>query len=205
MLRKELIEELIKSNMDLAKHIRIVNSVSGSKQESYAFIISCLKLLYPNITDRMLQVSITDNYEDGSIDAVVYEQKNETISIFDFKNSDGFGYKAIQSYAEDIKRYALNPLQPLDGLSTSVIRHIKKIRRLIHKNWKIQIYIIRNGSRAPEMKVKRIMHRLKRSFPSIDSYIFTNILALLNEYIDSVSCQNDYNWPIQIISLTCPH
>ena len=200
MLKKELIDELNTKHLLLAKRIRKDNSIRRSSKEAYSFIITSLKMLYPNITYNKLRESITDDDPDGSFDAIVFNKKQKIISVFNFKNASNFGYNDIKLLAANIRLYLFTPTQSLQGLVTKAKERLKQSRQRIHHGWNVEIYVVRNGLVTPRSNVEKFITRLKNSFPRITLYHFLNVNPLIERYLQIKAKQNIYSWPIKIVS-----
>lgn len=198
MLKLDIITELNSKNLRLARQIRSANGLGGSSDEGYAFIITGLKLLFPKINDNKLRDSIGDGYNDADFDAIIFNNKKNKISIFNFTLTDGFNYKDIRSLRDNIELLVLNPRQRLNGLNIIVKRKIERIRRLVGRGWKIDIYIIRCGLSTARQNVENLISILKDSFPAITAINFLTVDALVNKSLDITSQQCNYEWNVSI-------
>jgi len=157
MLKFAIIAQLNITNLGLARQIRNINRLGGSSDAAYAFIITGIKLLFPKVNNNTLRDSISDGYNDGDFDAILFNKKKSRISIFNFTLTDGFNYKDIRSLRDNIELLLLNPRQRLDGLNIIVKRKIKRIRKLIARGWQIDIYIIRGGQSIVRRNVESLI------------------------------------------------
>jgi len=199
MLKTDLIKRMNEQHIGLSIQIRNANNIAGSSNEAYSFIITSLKLLYPNITDNQLHHCITDGYNDGSFDAIFFSNREKTISIFDIKKTTGFEYGQIRNFRADIRRYLFSA-HSLNGLVDIVKPKVKKARRHIARGWKVKIYIIRAALTNPHVNVIGLLERLKNSIEAIVSNNFLNIDFLIKTSLHLDSVRNSYTWGIKATS-----
>ena len=149
MLVYDTVKLLNVNNLNLAREIRRTNNIrrGHSSVEAYAFIITTLRLLFPNITDEWLTESITDDLNDGGFDAIFISRAEQTISIFDCKISSGFSYANIESLKNNIEKYIFNDQQSLIGLSPNAKRQLEVVREKIACEWELKIYVVRQTKR----------------------------------------------------------
>ena len=201
-LRTEIINTLNEKNLDFAKTIRKKNKIRGSSPDAYAFIITILKLIYPKITKTQLADSITDNYEDGEVDAIIISDKDKTISVFDVKTTNSFKYNDIKLFRNNIKEYILNADTSLDGLFVKVKIHIENARNLLVNNndWALNIYVVRLKGQKPNSSTTRLLKKLETDFASVKSYYFLNSENLIEEFLPDKTKHNNYDWNAKICS-----
>lgn len=199
MLKQELIKELNKKHLPLAKEIREKNGLNGSSDQAYSFIITGLKILYPRITDNQLKKSITDDHRDGGFDVIHFSKSQQIISIFDFKDTGNFNYQEIKSFKDNIKLY-LFTRENLDDLATNAKKHLETARRYIRNGWRVNIYVARNSVEIAPKKVRLILEKLKNSFPSITVYDFINVDSIVKKCANIKLEDNNHKWKIQVVS-----
>lgn len=200
MIREDLIEELCKKNLDLAKQIRVERGMGRgrSSDEAYSFIITGLKLLFPKLNNNQLGDSITDDDCDAEFDAIFLSKKEKTIFLFDFKRKEEFRYDDVKLFKDNTKLYLFQPNQTLEGLAGAVKKKLKQARKFISRDWKVKIFFIRKGVKEPKTEVRGLIRSLKNSYPAVKSYGFLNVNSLIDEALNIKSEQNNYPWKIKI-------
>lgn len=197
MLIKDLVDQLDVNNRNTAKRIREKNSIKSSSEVAYSFITTGLKLLFPNITYKELEESITDCYRDAKFDAIYISKAEKNIYVFDFERKGSFKYDNARVLRDNIKLYFLNPQSSLDGLGQKPREKIEEARRLISRNWHIKIYLVRRITAQPSDRTKQLFNVLKCNFPLVEDTRFIDINELIQTSL-SVSRQNDYIWKLKI-------
>src|SRR4030095_4981114 len=196
MLKTDLITLLNNSNLNDAQNIRTTNDVYSSSDVAYAFIITTLRAMYPNISDSLLKNSITDGDNDGSLDVIYENRKNKTIDIYDVKKGKKFNYKEIKAFKSDLKEYLFNNRKKIDALSDLVRPKLLKARALL-KKYKVNLYIVRGGNLEPEAPVIKLLEDFKAEFHKIDEVVFLNSNRLIDKIINFHNYKS-YTWNINI-------
>lgn len=195
MIKLEIIDQLIENNILLARSIRKKNKVNGSSDEAYSFIITILKILHPKLSDIEIQNSVTDDWNDGDLDAILINNKKREISIFDVKREKTFEYKEIKLFQIHIKNFILNQKYPLKGLNKLVTKRIKHARKLVRNGYTLKVYVARKGIDNPHNSVSKLTKDYLDSNVNVKSYELLNVDQILN-YLIMSNEYNFYEWQI---------
>ncbi len=155
--------------------------------------------MYPEITKKQLLENITDNYEDGGIDAILFSNHEKKIHVFDIKTTDSFKYKDVKSFKENIDAYILNTNISLEGLNNLTKKQVEKARGLLGDGWKLNIYVVRLKGQKPNPETNSILNELK-DYDSVEVCYFLNAEDLINEYLPDKTKHNKYDWKVKICS-----
>jgi AIPR protein len=150
---KQYFKTLIDENLTLAKKIRLSNSVEGSSETGYSFIIGALKILHPNISNNKIKKSITDGSNDGQIDAIVFEKKE--VFIYDFKKSEGFKGRDVRLFIQSTDRLFFEPETNLSQYNSLIIDRVPKAVKKIENGHKVRIRVIRTGDNISNNESKK--------------------------------------------------
>jgi hypothetical protein len=186
---------LINENLDLSKKIYQKNKVDGSDEEAYAFIIACLKILYPKITLKELASSITDEKDDQQIDAIVI--KNNSIDIYDFKRSEGFSEIDIRVFRESINNLIFNSDSDLSSCNKLVKKKIIEARKALeNSDYQVKIRVVRGGG---VNNYPHVFNALKEiNYNSIKEHKFYSLKDLIDLELKLDSSPVDVNWNLNI-------
>ncbi len=202
MLKEEIIEEMNTKNLPLARKIREENNIrqSDSSEDAYAFIITGLRAIVPSLLDSEIGDAIVDARNDGQFDAIVIDNQNQKVLLFDFKGTDEFNYNHVNLFKESIKRNLLTPQQDLSALNPRARALLETSREKIRSGYTVQIFVVRKGKTSPTPSVEGIMNRLKNTFDSIEEIEFYDSHNLTDKFLDLSSRSFDFTWSISIVA-----
>lgn len=143
----EYLDAIKSSNKYWAERIRNYNNVGSSSVEAYSFIIGGLKILHPGITYRELCRSITDGDFDEQIDAIVVS--NNTIYIYDFKMSVGFGESDIRLFRDSVDTHIFMGSGNLSSCNELVKKKILQVQSLLSSGeFQVVLRVVRGGDNS---------------------------------------------------------
>ncbi|MNJ90665.1 AIPR protein [compost metagenome] len=159
-------------NTRWAERIRAYNQVGSSTVDAYSYIIGGLKILHPGITYRDLCRSITDADLDEQMDAIVIS--NDTIYIYDFKVSVGFGANDIRLFRDSVNSYLFLGTGDLAACNPLVKVKIQEARELLATgNYNVALRVIRGGGNSIYPQGQVVLDELR-----YDSLIEKRLLSL---------------------------
>lgn len=149
MLQRDFILMHIRNNFSLAGKIfannRLKFGITGSNQNAYSMIVTCLKMLF-KLSDRQIaRRVIIDGNNDGAVDAIYVDDQNRVIHVLDVKGTDTFGRnEIINIFLGEFKRNFLNRntnLTPLNFLARARIGEARI--KYLENQYKVKVYFIR--------------------------------------------------------------
>lgn len=202
MLAYDTVKELNRKHLPLAQQIRRKNNIprGSSSPEAYSFIITVLKLVYlKEMTNRELERSITDSRRDGGFDAIVFSNRDQTVSIFDCATG-GFSYARIDSFKNNIEKYIFDPHQSLRGLSDVAQERITAARKNIKVHWKLKIFVVRLNKYEvkPSNQVESLFGKL--AYPSVQPPTFLDTNELVKYSFSVKFEQSNRLWTINSVT-----
>jgi len=203
MLRIDLVQELNEQNSVLANTIRTRNNIRGSSSEAYQFLITLLRLLYPRITDRQIEQSITDDYRDADFDAVYISNRDKTITLINASDAQGLDYSKVKSFRDNISGLLFNPHQALDGLNPRVQERLRSARRMLNsRDWRVVVIVARKVIANVPQNVRNLIKTLQVSFPVVCDYKFVDINSLIDLALSLNKEQNNFIWNVNFQSIS---
>ncbi len=196
MLTEDLFNELIEKNITLAKEIRAKNGIRSSSDKAYAFIITGLRMLFPKITDYQLEDCITDDWNDASIDAVLFSTQEKKVFLLDFKSRD-FKYMDVKKFSHDVEQYLFDPQQVLTGLSFRIQERIQRARKYIGQGYEVKACLVRKSVKKPTPATLNLFQGLKSKYRNFDATFF-DLNDLCRSNFLSQSKDSIYEWKVRI-------
>lgn len=179
----EYLNAIKNSNSHWAGRIRRYNNVKSSSIDAYSFIIGGLKILHPNISYRELCRSITDDDLDQQIDAIVVS--NNTIYIYDFKVSVGFGVNDIRLFRDSVHTHIFLGNGNLGACNHLIQRKLPEVTELLLTgNYNVALRIVRGGGNSEYPQGQQALDQLQ--YDSISE----RKLISLSDLIDTELCLN---------------
>lgn len=192
---KNYLSVLIELNLQDAIDIRKKNNVGSSSKESYSFIISGLKILYPEISILELEESITDNDHDEQIDAIVIEDK--FVDIYDFKTSEGFRENDIRLFKDSVDKFIFNSSTDLTKCDNLVKKRIIEARKAIEENnFEVRLRVVRGGDNSNYPQGLEALKELK--YNSIIEYSLISLRDLIAFELKLNTSPLKYDWNINV-------
>ncbi len=203
MLVKDLLVKIEENNSKFAKklHDEVKTNKRDSSPKAFASIITLLKIMF-NFPDSEIRQEemITDGNCDGSVDCVVFDNKEKNIFIFDISRSDksGFGDNKIIRFLNDFKEYILDENSNISSLNLRAKKKIEEVRKKYHnQGWKISLVVSRY------LSDQYISDRIKGKIGKICKdnhnlhYLIIN-KEEIKKYISNVGKNKDYKWTLKI-------
>lgn len=191
---KQYFKALIDKNLQQAKEIRKKNSVEGSSERAYSFIIGGLKILHPSISYSSLKKSITDDSNDGQIDAIVFE--NKEVFIYDFKMSEGFKGNEIRLFIQSTDKLFFDPETDLSPYNHLIKKRIPKAVEKIEKGYKVRIRVVRTGDNISNDEPKKEIANIDYD-SIIEKKLYTG-KELIGKELNLNSSPIEYNWDFKL-------
>jgi len=191
---KNYINTLKKNNLEFAKKIRKTNTVGGSTEEAYSFIIGGLKVLYPNISEEELIESITDDEHDNQIDVIVI--KDNFVDIYDFKMSQGFGENDIRLFVESVDELIFDPDGDLTNSNKLIKKRIPEARQAIDNGFKVRVRVIRGGDNSKYNQGIKVLDKLK--YDSISEKELISGKGLIQVELNLENAPLKYDWDFKV-------
>ena len=187
----EYLKSLGQSYDLLVNNIRFYQGLYNNGQHGYHFIVSCLKILYPNITQQEIVESITDGPYDQHIDTIVI--KNDYVDIYDFKGNQGYRENDIRLFKESIKSLFFTQ-NPPDNRNQRLVNRLSDALVAIDNGARIRIRVARtNPDKAPN-NVINIIEEL--AYDSIVEYKIYSGSELINKKLKINTSPLEYDWEI---------
>lgn len=192
---KNYLSVLIALNLQTAVEIRKKNKVGSSSKESYSFIISGLKILYPGISINELEKSITDNDNDEQIDAIVINDKY--VDIYDFKTSEGFRENDIRLFKDSVDKLVFNSSTDLSKCDVLVRNRITEARKAIEvDNYEVRLRVVRGGDNSHYPQGLEALKELK--YNSIVENSLISLRDLITFELKLNTSPLKYDWDITV-------
>lgn len=192
---KNYLSTLIELNLQSAVDIRKKNKVGSSSVESYSFIISALKILYPGISVNDLEKSITDNDKDEQIDAIVINKK--FVDIYDFKTSEGFRENDIRLFKDSVDKLIFNSSADLSKCDVLVKNRIIEAREAIDEdNLEVRLRVVRGGDNSNYPQGLNALKELK--YNSISETSLLSLRDLITIELKLNVSPIKYDWNIKV-------
>lgn len=191
---KNYIKSLKENNLEVAEKVRNDNSVGGSSDEAYSFIIGGLKILYPDISETELKSSITDDRDDNQIDVIVI--RDNYVDIYDFKMSEGFSENEIRLFVESIDELIFEPDGDLSLSNKLIQKRIPEARLAIENDFQVRIRVVRGGNNSKYPQGEKVLEKLK--YDSIACKELISGKELIKKELNLESSPLIYDWNFNI-------
>ncbi len=202
MLTKDLLIKSGEKNLEFARklHDKVKTCNRDSSPNAFADIITLLKIMF-NFSDSEIESEgmITDGNCDGSIDCVVFDNKEKRIYIFDVKGGKrGFEDNEIIKFLNDFREYVINENSDSSSLNQRANKKIAEAKEKYHnQNWSISLVISRFFS--DQTAGKRIIKQLKDICDNNQNLDYITIdNNKIKQYISDIKDRKDYKWILKI-------
>lgn len=138
--------------------VKIWTRENGSTVDAFSLIIGAVKHLCPEISEAKILRGITDGFKDKGIDAIIFDKKNQQISVFDSECTNYIKHDCVQSYLKSIDDLIFGSASTN---SFTAPKLLSEARKAINNSWTVRLYVVR-GKCVSSQEIERATIALKR-------------------------------------------